>query len=77
MWWKLDNPLEPLWLWLRFLEVCNEEYFSKMIRDQKNMEFLSLTQGKITVVEYNTKFMELSRYAPHIVSLKSLKAKKF
>ena len=29
------------------------------------------------VMEYNAKFMELSRYAPHIVSMKSHKARRF
>ncbi|GFZ05902.1 hypothetical protein Acr_18g0000720 [Actinidia rufa] len=29
------------------------------------------------VVEYNAKFMELSRYAPHIVSTESRKARRF
>ena len=31
----------------------------------------------MTVVEYNVKVMELSRYAPHIVSTESRKARKF
>ena len=34
-------------------------------------------QGKMTVAEYNAKFMELSRYAPHIVSFESHKTRKF
>ena len=33
VWWQLLKPLEPVWLWPRFLEVFNEEYFSKMVRD--------------------------------------------
>ena len=48
-----------------------------MARDQKVAEFLSLTQGKMIVVEYNVKFMELSHYAPHIVSTESRKVRKF
>ncbi|GFZ20950.1 homeobox leucine zipper protein [Actinidia rufa] len=52
----------------QFLEVFNEEYFSEMVRDQKIQEFLNLKQGNMIVVVYNAKFMELSRYAPHIVS---------
>ena len=31
----------------------------------------------MTMVEYNAKFVELSRNAPHIVSMKSHKARKF
>ncbi|GFS29578.1 hypothetical protein Acr_00g0007280 [Actinidia rufa] len=29
IWWQLKKPLEPLWLWPRFLEVFNEEYFPR------------------------------------------------
>ena len=43
----------------------------------KTTEFLSLTQENMTAVEYNAKFMELSRYAPHIVSSENRKARKF
>ncbi|GFS46043.1 hypothetical protein Acr_00g0099810 [Actinidia rufa] len=77
IWWQLKKPLEPLWIWPKFLEVFNEEYFPEMIRDQKIQEFLNLKQGDMIVVEYNAKFMELSRYAPHIVSTESRKARRF
>ena len=77
IWWQLKKPLEPVWLWPRFLEVFNEEYFPEMVRDQKVQEFMNLKQGKMIVVEYNTKFMELCHYAPHIVSTESRKARKF
>ncbi|GFZ16750.1 hypothetical protein Acr_26g0000200 [Actinidia rufa] len=30
IWWQLKKPLEPLWLWPRFLEVFNEKYFPEM-----------------------------------------------
>ncbi|GFS46068.1 hypothetical protein Acr_00g0099970 [Actinidia rufa] len=77
IWWQLKKPLEPLWLWPRFLEVFNEEYFPEMVRDQKIQEFLNLKQGNMIIVVYNAKFMELSRYAPHIVSTESRKARGF
>ena len=77
VWWQLKRPLELVWLWPRFLEVFNEEYFPEMVRDQKIQEFLNLKQGNSTVIEYNTKFIELSRYAPHIVSTESRKARRF
>ncbi|GFZ18306.1 hypothetical protein Acr_27g0000450 [Actinidia rufa] len=48
-----------------------------MDRDQKIQEFLNLKQGNMIVVVYNAKFMELSRYAPHIVSTESRKARRF
>ncbi|MQM03581.1 hypothetical protein Taro_036366 [Colocasia esculenta] len=40
-------------------------------------EFLSLTQGSMTILEYEAKFSELSKYAPHIVANERRKAKKF
>ena len=64
-------------MWPRFLEVFNKEYFSQTVRDHKTIEFLNLMQGNMTVVEYNAKFMKLSRYAQHIVSSKSYKVRKF
>ena len=67
VWWQLKKPLEPLWMLPRFSKVFNEEYFPMTVRDQKTTEFLNLAQGNMTVVEYNAKFMELSRYAQHIV----------
>ena len=33
VWWQLKKLLEPLWLWPRFLEVFNEEYFSETVED--------------------------------------------
>ena len=64
-------------MWPRFLEVFNDEYFLETVRDQKTMEFLNLMKEKMTVVEYNAKFIELSCYAPHIVSTESCKVRKF
>ena len=77
VWWQLKKLLEPVWLWPRFLEMFNYKYFFEMVRDQKTIEFLNLKEGKMTVVEYNTKFMELCRYVPHVMSTKSHKARKF
>ncbi|GFY88898.1 hypothetical protein Acr_06g0008380 [Actinidia rufa] len=48
-----------------------------MVRDQKIQEFLNLKQGNMIVVVYNAKFIELSRYTPHIVSMESRKARRF
>ena len=33
VWWQLKKPLEPLWLWPRFLKVFNDEYFFEMVWD--------------------------------------------
>ena len=48
-------------MWPRFLKVFNDEYFLEMVQDQKTIEFLNLKQGKVNVVEYNTKFIEFEK----------------
>ena len=45
--------------------------------DQKKKEFRKLTQGKMTVDEYQRKFLELSRYAEDDVSTDARKQEKF
>ena len=40
-------------------------------------DFLSLTQGSMSVLEYEARFVELSRYAPHIVIDEKRKVKEF
>ncbi|XP_028053027.1 uncharacterized protein LOC114257468 [Camellia sinensis] len=54
---------------------CAEE--QKCVRDHKVTEFEQLKQGTMSVVEYETKFTELARYAPHMVDIEYKKARKF
>jgi len=42
-----------------------EKYFHEDVRNKKEMEFLELKQGNMTVAEYATKLEELVRYFPH------------
>ena len=43
----------------------------------KVWEFMDLSQGSMTAVEYATKFKELARYAPKIIAFDDTKKKKF
>jgi len=45
--------------------VFLEKYFPEDVRNNKEMDFLELKQGNMTVAEYATKFKELVRYFPH------------
>ena len=51
--------------WETFKRVFLEKYFPKDVRNKKEMEFLELKQGNMTVAEYATKFKELVKYFPH------------
>ncbi|CAD5168201.1 unnamed protein product, partial [Musa acuminata subsp. malaccensis] len=67
---------EPI-TWKAFIEKFNDKYFSDCIREQKELEFLDLIQGNLTVAKYDSKFTELSRFATHITDDEIRKAKKF
>jgi len=43
-----------------------EKYFPEDVRNKKEMEFLELKQGNMTMAEYAAKFEELVRYFPII-----------
>ncbi|XP_040862763.1 uncharacterized protein [Glycine max] len=51
--------------WDVFKRVFLEKYFPEDVRNKKEMEFLELKQGSMTVAEYAAKFEELVRYFPH------------
>ncbi|XP_022871065.1 uncharacterized protein LOC111390277 [Olea europaea var. sylvestris] len=66
---SLTSAKEQAITWERFKELLEEEFFPTAIKDQKEMEFLRLQQGTMTLVEYERKFEELSRFAPHLVDM--------
>ena len=51
--------------WEVFKRVFLEKYFLEDVRNKKEMEFLELKQGNMTVAKYVAKFEELVRYFPH------------
>ncbi|GAA0168163.1 hypothetical protein LIER_40508 [Lithospermum erythrorhizon] len=59
---------------------CTDEemkYFPDSLRDKNEQEFLTLTQGDMSVLDYETKFDELSQFASAIVDDNAKKAKRF
>ncbi|MQM20555.1 hypothetical protein Taro_053577 [Colocasia esculenta] len=63
--------------WDGFVRLFRAKFVLEHIQDKMEQEFLSLTQGSMTVLEYEARFSELSKYAPHIVEDESRKTKKF
>ncbi|MQL77603.1 hypothetical protein Taro_010016 [Colocasia esculenta] len=57
--------------------VCLGRYIPEHVQDRMEQEFLTLTQRSMSVLEYKARFMELSKYAPHIVADERRKVKKF
>ena len=80
-WWKmtkagLEAKGKPLTR-TNFLEAFYEKYFPDSVRDKKELEFQQLKQRDLTVGQYEAKFTELARFAPHLIEEDSKKVKKF
>ncbi|XP_057972832.1 uncharacterized protein LOC131160983 [Malania oleifera] len=82
-WWRLVKLIEKQRLgptvitWSHFKEVFFDQYFPAATWAAKVEEFLQLTQGSMTIQQYATKFVELSRFTSHMVLDEPLKAQIF
>jgi hypothetical protein len=52
--------------WERFKREFLRKYFPKDLRNKKEVEFMQLKQGSMSVAEHVAKFEELSRFCPYI-----------
>ncbi|MQL68648.1 hypothetical protein Taro_000929 [Colocasia esculenta] len=64
-------------VWDEFVRLFRAKFIPEHIQDRMEQQFLSLTLSSKTVLEYEARFVELSKYAPHIVADEHRKAKKF
>ena len=48
--------------WASFSSLFMEKYIPQTLRDRRRDEFLSLEQGRMSVADYEAKFLALSRY---------------
>ncbi|XP_035539657.1 uncharacterized protein K02A2.6-like [Juglans regia] len=62
---------------MRFKKEFDDRYFPVSVRRQKAREFNNLVQGGITVEQYARKFMELGRFAPHLIATEELQVERF
>ena len=84
-WWKSEKRLllggrteiEAPITWKKFVESFYEHYFTKTFRAKQAKLFVNFQQGSLSVVEYEAKFTELSRFAPHMVDTEEHKVDKF
>ncbi|KAJ4702887.1 Cellular nucleic acid-binding protein [Melia azedarach] len=80
-WWEMTSRAQDMEgynvTWDRFKELFDEKYFPQSLRDDKEAEFIQLTQGSKSLIEYERKFEELSRFAPHLLDTEARKARRF
>ncbi|MQL82005.1 hypothetical protein Taro_014475 [Colocasia esculenta] len=70
-----DGAMEVAWA--EFVHLFRAKYIPEHVQDRMEQEFLTLTQGSMSVLEYEARFVELSKYVPHIVANERRKVKKF
>ena len=54
--------------WAQFKTLFLDKYFYSTLRDQKEVEFLSLQQGNMTISEYVAKFENLARFSNNLLN---------
>ncbi|KAI5350311.1 hypothetical protein L3X38_003202 [Prunus dulcis] len=63
--------------WEEFQQVCSEQFYPPSYRHAKKSEFLYLKQGSMSMVEYEHKFNELSRFAPELAATEDDRCRRF
>ena len=72
----MDTKINPI-TWEKFKGVFYDNYSPKVVRERKDREFVDLVQGSMTVEQYATKFIDLSRFGPHLILTEAKKASRF
>ncbi|MQL79884.1 hypothetical protein Taro_012327 [Colocasia esculenta] len=63
--------------WDEFVRLFRAKFVPEHVQDRMEQDFLSLAQGSMTMLEYEARVSELSKYAPHIMADECRKTKKF
>ncbi|XP_040996105.1 uncharacterized protein LOC121242284 [Juglans microcarpa x Juglans regia] len=83
-WWKSTRALVQLELgeavpisWEDFKRIFLDHFFPQTLRESRARQFMDLTQGTMTIAQYATKVMELSRFASYLILDEEKKTEKF
>jgi len=63
--------------WNKFKEIVKDHFYPISLQKAKESEFMQLQQGNMSILEYASKFMDLSRFAPTFVADETLKMNRF
>ena len=76
VWWRWARTSRDLKVmtWVEFQELFMGKYFPETAKAQ---EFLKLTQGAMTMMDYVTRFTELARFVDDYVATNLAKVKRF
>ncbi|XP_048496386.1 uncharacterized protein LOC125495649 [Beta vulgaris subsp. vulgaris] len=63
--------------WDAFVIALRGKFYLVFMRKQKAQEFINLRMGSMTISEYYSKFIALSRFAHEVIATEELKAQMF
>ena len=65
------------WTWVNFVPEFNEKYLPPIVQEKREDDFIKLRQGTLSVSEYETQFMKLSKFAPELIATEQRKIRRF
>ncbi|XP_048496352.1 uncharacterized protein LOC125495621 [Beta vulgaris subsp. vulgaris] len=80
LWWKENGARLSViegFNWDSFITASRRKFYPAFMRKAKAHEFINLRIGSMTISNYYSKFIALSRFAPDVVATKELKAQRF
>ena len=63
--------------WEVFKQLFLKKYFSLVVQKMMRQEFMDFVQNSMTMMEHEANFTALSRFAPKMVSMETLKYEHF
>jgi len=62
LWWAMmsERQYEPGFDWNKFREMIKDHFYPISLQKAKGGEFMQLQKGNMSILEYASKFMELS-----------------
>ena len=75
-WWAYERTRKRH-TWAQFKAAFHTEFFPSAFVETKRLEFETLTQGNMTVSEYERRFRELSDFYPNLVEDEISKKRRF
>ena len=78
-WWESMKRVydTEMMIWEEFERTFLSKYFGEVAKHAKRMEFEHLIQGTMSMLEYESRFSELSRFALGMINEEGEKARRF
>ena len=73
----MREATRPGFDWRRFKELIKDHFYPMSLQKVKENEFMQLQQGKMSMLEYASKFIKLSHFTPTFVADERLKMNHF